>query len=245
MARRPHRPLAPAGSTALLLAGLSIGWLAPGPATAQDQASPQVAASVGPPATSGTGLPAPVAPENFTVLMENSPFTRSLNLSDLLILTGIATMDEKKIVTLMNRQTKETYVVSEEPNPQGWKMVEVAGNDELEKAAAKISIAGGEVVTVRYDEWSLKPGEARPASGGGGEIREGERRFGDRGDRGGPGGRGPSSEMREKMMALSEDQRRKVFEYIMKQRSENPDMNEEERGKLFQKALERAGQSKD
>ncbi|MCB1062872.1 MAG: hypothetical protein KDN20_08135 [Verrucomicrobiae bacterium] len=217
---KPHFWLAMMGC--LIISGFSQG---------QDEANQA-------PVFTENGLPSPIAADAFSMLMENSPFTRSLNLSDRLILTGIASMDGKKVATLMNRETKETYVVSEEPNPQGWKMVEVDGNDDLEKVAAKISIAGGEVVTVRYDEWSLKPGEAKPASGGGGEIREGERRSRDH------GGRGPSPEMREKMMALSEDQRRKVFEYMMKKRSEIPDMSEEDRGKLFQKALERAGKSK-
>ncbi len=185
------------------------------------------------PGSTDPGLPEPVSTAHFQVLMENSPFTRSLNLSDLLILTGIATMDGKQVATLMNKETKETYVVSEVPNPQGWKMVEVAGNEDIEKVAAKIAIAGGEVVTVRYTEFSAKPGEARPASGGGGEISEGRRE----GDRRG-GYRGPPPEVREKMEKLPEEKRQKLFEYMAKLRTEKPDMSFEERISLFREKLD-------
>jgi len=180
------------------------------------------------------GLPQRVAPEHFAVLMRNSPFTRSLNLSDLLILTGLATMDGKQVATLMNKETKETYVVSEEPNPQGWKMVEVAGNEDLEKVAAKIVIGGGEVVTVRYDKWSLKPGEAKPAAGGSSEIREAERR---------PQGRGVP-EVRLKIMSLPEGMRRQVIEQIRKTMRENPNMNAEDRGKQMLKTIKRFEKTK-
>ncbi|MCB1229280.1 MAG: hypothetical protein KDN19_03385 [Verrucomicrobiae bacterium] len=186
-------------------------------------------------ATTIPGLPEPVSAEHFQVLMENSPFTRSLNLSDLLILTGIATMDGKQVATLMNKETKETYVVSSEPNPQGWKMVELAGNSDIEKVAAKIAIAGGEVVTVRYNDFTVKPGEAKPASGGGGEISEGRRR-GESGDRG--GFRGPPPEIREKMEALPEKKRAKLFDYMMKLRMDKPDMDWDERRELFHKKLD-------
>ncbi|MFV1995401.1 MAG: hypothetical protein ACC661_08180, partial [Verrucomicrobiales bacterium] len=174
------------------------------------------------------GLPQRVAPEHFAVLMRNSPFTRSLNLSDLLILTGLATMDGKQVATLMNKETKETYVVSEEPNPQGWRMVEVSGNEDLEKVAAKIVIGEGEVVTVRYDKWALKPGEAKPAAGGNSEIREAERR---------PQGR-ETPEVRLKIMGLPADMRRQVIEQIRKQLRQNPNLNPEERGKTMLKTIE-------
>ena len=188
------------------------------------------------------GLPQPVKPQHFAALMENSPFTRSLNLSDLLILTGVAVVDGKQMATLMNKQTKETYVVSDEPNTQGWKMVEFAGNEDLEKIAAKITMTGGEVVTVRYDEWSLKPGEAKPGGGGnGGEISGGGdrgRSWGGKGDGKGFGG-GPPSPMFEKMRNMPEEDRRKLFEKMMKIREENPDMSREERGKLMEKEIEK------
>lgn len=197
------------------------------------------------PVSPGEFRPAEVKEEHFAALKTSSPFTRSLNLSDSLILTGIATLESgEQVATLMNKETKETYVVSDQPNSQGWKMVEVAGSEELEKVSAKISLTGGQVVTVRYSEWQLKPGEAKPATGPAGEgpPPQGERpRFG---DGHGPGpGFGPPPEVREKIMSLPEEKRRKLFEFMMKHRSENPDMSWEKRGKLMQKEIERLQKS--
>ncbi len=82
------------------------------------------------------------------------------------MLTGIASFDGKPVATLMDRQSKETYVISEVPNPQGWKLVEISSptGADLETVSAMISV-GGEMVTVRYDERQLKPGEGKPAAG--------------------------------------------------------------------------------
>jgi hypothetical protein len=105
--------------------------------------------------------------------------------------------------------------------------------------AAKVSVDGGEVVTVRYSEWQLKPGEARPGAGPseGGQMREGDRRrFG---GKGGKGGKGPPPEMREKMMKLSEEQRGKLFQKMMELREKNPDMPREERGKLMMGVMDK------
>jgi hypothetical protein len=186
---------------------------------------------------SDDALPRPVDSQHFAALMENSPFTRSLNLSDSLILTGVAIVDGKQVATLMNKKTKETYVVSDQPNIQGWKMVGYAGDEDLEKVAAKITVAGGEVVTVRYDDWSLKPGETRPGGGGsGGEVREGERRFG-HGDGRGKGG--PGSEMFSRIRSLSEEQRMKLFDKMRKIREENPNMSREDMRPHMEKVLEK------
>jgi len=185
----------------------------------------------------GEGLPQPVQAQHFAALMESSPFTRSLNLSDSLILTGVAVMDGKQVATLMNKQTKETYVVSDQPNIQGWKMVEYAGDEDLEKVAAKISVAGGEVVTVRYDEWSLKPGEARPAGGGGGEVQG-------KGRGPGRGRRGPPSEIFNRIRNLSEEQRGKLFEKMREIREKNPNLSREEMRPYMEKMLDKMEGSK-
>ena len=44
-------------------------------------------------------------------------------------------------------------------------MVELKADADLEKVAAKVAIEGGEVVTVRYSDWQLKPGESKPGAG--------------------------------------------------------------------------------
>ncbi len=82
-------------------------------------------------------------------LLENPPFTRSINLSDSLVLTGIAYIEGKPVATIFDKSTKASYVVSEEPNSQGWKLAETNATTELKRTQAKIMI-GGETVTIRY-----------------------------------------------------------------------------------------------
>ena len=63
---------------------------------------------------------------------------------------------------LLNRTTRESYLVSDEPNPQGWRLVEIYPSDELGRVEAKISAGPGQVVSVRFDEKQLKPEENKP-----------------------------------------------------------------------------------
>ena len=189
-------------------------------------------------------VPIGVATEDFTALKGQSPFLRSLNLSDSLVLTGFADVEGERVATIMNRETKQTYVVSSQINSQGWKMVDLKTDADLEKVAAKVAVDGGEVVTVRYANIEVKTGEAKPAPGPSTEtngsptaIMEARRaRFG--GPRG-PGMGGPPPEIREKMEKLSDDQREKLFNKMRELREKSPDMSWEERGKVFNEALDK------
>jgi hypothetical protein len=188
--------------------------------------------------------PIRVATEDFIALKGQSPFLRSLNLSDSLVLTGFADVEGERVATIMNKETKQTYVVSSQINSQGWKMVDLKTDADLEKVAAKVAVDGGEVVTVRYADIDLKTGEAKPAPGPSTEtndsptaIMEARRtRFG---DPGGPRMGGPPPEIREKMEKLSEDQREKLFNKMRELREKSPDMSWEERGKVFNEALDK------
>lgn len=180
-------------------------------------------------------LPQSVAASDFTAVQTQSPFFRSLNLSDSLILTGVAEVDDEQVATLLNKETNETFVVSSQLNSQGWKMVELKNDPDLEKVAAKVSVEGGEVVTIRYSAFQLKPGQTRP--GGGPPVDAAESREKGRGD--GDGRRGPPSEMREKMGKLSEEQRGKLFDKMREYREKNPDLPREEMGKFMMKEMEK------
>ena len=94
--------------------------------------------------------------EDYRELMENSPFTRSLNLSSSLVLTGIAHIDEAPMATVIDLETKHSYFVSGEPNAQGWKLVELSPGEDLEATSVKISVGSGEMVRVRYDKESVE-----------------------------------------------------------------------------------------
>lgn len=196
----------------------------------------------------GEWAPSPVTAEDVKAMVENSPFTRPLNLSDSLILTGIASLGGELVATLLDKNSKETYVVTGQPNAQGWKMVGVQGNSgDLDKVTAKISVPGGEVVAVRFDEKQLKPGEAKPAAGqapGPGDWR------GPRppGQERGRYAYGFSPEIREKFAKLNEEQRRSLFEKMKELGAKSKEMPREEirrrMGELFNRELEQAEKSR-
>jgi len=221
------------------------GTAAPEPAAPSDAASE--AELAGSSSDRDPHLPAAVGADDFRELTARSPFSRSLNLSDALILTGVAIVDGEEVATLLNKETKETFVVSSRLNPQGWRMVELNHGEDLEKVAAKVAVAGGEVVTVRYAEWALKPGEARPGAGPGeggtisirgtwGDRRRGESR---RGEGEGRMRGGPPPEMRERLSQLSEDQRATLFRRMSELRERNPEMSWEERGRVMMQMADR------
>jgi len=195
-------------------------------------------------------LPTVVEDGDFSALKGQSPFLRSVNLSDSLILTGLAMVDNEQVATLLNKETKETFVVSSKLNSQGWKMVELKSDPDLEKVAAKVAIEGGEVVTVRYAEWQLKPGESKPGAGPTTEQGPGPGPGGMRGpgggdgERRGPPGGGPPPEFREKMSQLSEEQRGEMFQKMSELREKQPDMSREDRGKLMSEMMDRMLQKK-
>ena len=117
-----------------------------------------------PPANDGA-IPQPVNMEVFEELVMNSPFTRSLGVSDSLILTGVARFEQDTFATLLDTKTFESHVVSKTPNYQGWQLVGVGGSSaEIQTWSAKIQIPGGEVISVRYQKPPPKP--ARTKSGG-------------------------------------------------------------------------------
>lgn len=177
-------------------------------------------------------LPQPLTAEHFRELKENSPFTRVLNLSESLMLTGIARVNGKPMATLMDRQSKETFVISEMPNPKGWKLVEITGGGaDLETVSAMISVSG-EMVSVRYDERQLNPSESTPAGAGGADHRpppsdEEKKAFGQM--------------IHKKWTALSTDQQeqaKKIMEHKMK---ENPKMSDRQKGEAVVGILDNVG----
>jgi hypothetical protein len=180
-------------------------------------------------------LPAPVSAQDLTTLMTASPFTRSLNLSDSLVLTGIAYINGKPVATLLNKETKENFVVSQEPNAQGWRLAETTANGQLNRAQAKIMI-GAEMVTVRYSDDQLSP-ESMKKGGfkpGGGSTEQGVRSDGPRRD-----GPRPSEEDRQRFMALSDKAREKFMEKMRESREKMMNLSPEDRMRYGKAMFER------
>lgn len=153
-------------------------------------------------------LPAPFDPQSLESVIASSPFTRSVNLSDSLVLTGVAYIEGKPVATLFDKEKGQSLVVSEDPNPQGWTLAEATPVNNLTRAQAKIQI-GGEVVTIRYSNEDLKP------KGGGGDERRGPPPGG--GDRYQRSSRGPSEEDRKRYESLSEKAKEK-FRNMMREK---------------------------
>lgn len=97
-------------------------------------------------------IPEPVSERHFQALLEHSPFTRSLNLSDTLVLTGFAELNGELFVTVIDTTDGRTMAISESPNLLGWKLVEFERPEDLEVAKASVAFEGGETVRVYYDK---------------------------------------------------------------------------------------------
>ncbi|MCB1241516.1 MAG: hypothetical protein R3F31_04780 [Verrucomicrobiales bacterium] len=196
------------------------------------------------------GAPHPLNKDSFGALLSHSPFLRSLNLSDSLLLTGIARIGGEIYVTLLDRETKESYTVSGSANAQGWRLVGITGDEaDLKSVTAEIAIAGGGICSVRFDERQLKPGEGKPAGGSGRgpgattgaptsprDYREGISGDGFRGP--------PPPELVKKLSQLGEDQRQELIRKIGEIRDKNRELSSADRQVMFVRMVDRALQEK-
>jgi hypothetical protein len=149
-------------------------------------------------------LPQPFDPAVVAPVIQSSPFTRMVNMSDDLVLTGIAYIDGKPVATIFNKETKQSYVVSEEPNFQGWTLNEALPTPDITRSQAKITI-GGEVVSVRYDASAMTRDNMRgdKKSSSGSSERSDDGRYS-------RSSRGPSEEDRKRYEAMSDSAKEKV-----------------------------------
>lgn len=196
--------------------------------------------------TEALAIPAPVTADDFAALKTSSPFLRSLDLSQSLKLTGVARIEGQLYATLVDRESKKTHLVTQAANPEGWRMVAVAGNQaDLTSVTAEIAMASGEVFAVRYDETQLHPPETRP--GAPGSSQGGPQRGPDgrpvyanfREGISGDGFRGPPPpEMVAKLEKLDEKTRDRLIQGIREYREKNPDASSENRQKLFTRMVD-------
>lgn len=180
-------------------------------------------------------LPQPFDATALDPVLASSPFTRSVNLSDSLVLTGVAYVEGKAIATLFDKEKGQSLVVTEEPNVQGWTLTEAIPTSNLTRAQAKVQI-GGEVVTIRYSNEDLvsKSDSERRGPPPGGD------RGGD-GDRFRKSGRGPSEEDRKRYESLSENAREK-FRNVMREKFTDEKFRnapEEERRAVIKREFDR------
>jgi hypothetical protein len=111
-------------------------------------------------------LPQPLDADVFANdLLTHSPFTRIVNLEEMLQLTGIAYVDGRPVATFLNKTTKQHVTVSEEPNAQGWRITSTTPGEDLHDTEVQLMI-GSEVITMHYGDAQLTPGGSRKGEPG-------------------------------------------------------------------------------
>lgn len=101
-------------------------------------------------------VPARITAENYPDLLERPPFRRVLTLSQSLVLSGVASLPSGKVVTVWDRASARSFIVSGTPNPQGWKLLSVTDSTDLRSVSATIA-AGDQEITLRFDPDRLTP----------------------------------------------------------------------------------------
>ncbi|MGV3658986.1 MAG: hypothetical protein ACO1TE_02345 [Prosthecobacter sp.] len=184
-------------------------------------------------------LPQAFDPNTLAAMVENSPFTRIVSISDSLVLTGMAYVDGKPVVTIFDKEAKQSIVVSDEPNLKGWKLVGATPSEKIDRAQAKISI-GGETFSIRHtaltkdDMKKDSRGERREGGPGGPPPSGGDDRFR-------RSNRGPSEEDRKKYEALSEKSKEKLRDAMREKFSDEKFRNasEEDRRNAMRAVFEK------
>jgi hypothetical protein len=181
-------------------------------------------------------LPQPFDPATLSSVTVSSPFTRMVSMSDNLVLTGIAYINGKPVATIFNKETKESHIVSSEPNFQGWVLNAALPAPDITRSRAVITI-GGEQVRVSYASLTAEDMKAE---------RKREKREEDRGSSGGGdkfrgSNRGPSDEDRKKYESLSDKAKDKFRDMMRSKFSDEKFRNapEEERRNIIRKEFER------
>jgi len=205
------------------------------------------------------GFSLPVVDEKvFEVLYTSSPFTRTVDPASSIILTGVASIEGEVVATLLDTGTMKSQVVSKTANAQGWQLIGVGGaNGPSATWTAKVQVAGGEVIALRYQKPPPKKGAAASGVGGssGGasgkapplsssQLAEAKNaavnyREGFSSD-GYP--RAPPPEMVAKLSRLSVDQREEINRQMLGHR--NQGLGLDERRKIYENLVDRTAQGR-
>lgn len=107
-------------------------------------------------------LPQPLDAGFVTSMLSHSPFTRSVNLEQTLQLTGVAYINGRPVATVLNKQTKERILLTEEANAQGWRLLTVEAGADPTLTQVQVMI-GPETLTMHYH--GLQPADAGKGDG--------------------------------------------------------------------------------
>lgn len=193
------------------------------------------------PQSPGSLLPTPIDSDQFAGLLEHSPFTRVLDFSETIRLTGVAMINGRQVATVHDRAKRKSYVVSGETNKVGWKMVEVETHADPSKVSATISVNGGELVTLQFDEKQLHPEQSVAASKPGSKAsstpdkrppptKDERRKFGEK--------------VRSRMSKMSDEQKKRVGQIMQEKMKGNPKLSDRQKGEVFVKILDHVDSGK-
>ena len=182
-------------------------------------------------------LPQKFDPTSLTGLVSASPFNRSINLADTIILTGMAYVNGKAMANLLDSETKKTYIVSDVPNASGWVLESAVPARDFKLAQVKVRI-GGELVTIRSNTAAVAAAQkgGPPPPSGGSERGRGP----SEGDRGySKGHRGPSREDMDRFNSMSPEAQEKVKNLFREGREKIMSMNEDDRRTYIRSQVEK------
>ncbi|MBB5039014.1 hypothetical protein [Prosthecobacter dejongeii] len=94
-------------------------------------------------------LPQPLDASFAETLWADSPFTRSVNLQETLQLKGMAYISGRPVATIYNAATKQSYLVTDEPNEFGWKLTSSTAGVDLNNSQVELKV-GSESLVMHY-----------------------------------------------------------------------------------------------
>ncbi|MBV6501461.1 MAG: hypothetical protein CJBNEKGG_03973 [Prosthecobacter sp.] len=173
-------------------------------------------------------LPQPLDAGFATLLVSQSPFTRSVNLEQTLQLTGVAYINGRPVATVLDKQTKERILLTEEANVQGWRLLAVEAGTDPTLTQVQVMI-GPETLTMHYHGLQAaddgKGGVKAQVAGHGSRKDSGKQRPSDLLGKNG----------RELYAALSKDARDKFRDAIKARLEKSPELTREQTSEYAQK----------
>lgn len=180
-------------------------------------------------------LPQPLNASFAETLWADSPFTRSVNLQETLQLKGMAYIAGRPVATIYNTATKQSYLVTDEPNEFGWKLTSSTAGVDLSNSQVELKV-GSESLVMHYQGQQVSPTDGRN------DLRKSQ--FADK-------GKGKKSTQkistasllgeqgRELFTSLSPEARGKFKDLLKTQFDKKPDMTPEQSSAYAQKIFTR------
>lgn len=102
-------------------------------------------------------LPQPFDYRALQSVLTQSPFTRTVSFDQTYQLTGMAYVDGRPVATLLNRETKQRFVITDQPNEQGWQLL--SASDETDPNHGQVEIqVGSETISLHLNGMLPPPG---------------------------------------------------------------------------------------